>query len=106
MVYALYGVEVARVSLVDDQLAPVLDVFIQPQHRLIDCNTRFSGLTPPMLTAAAGALPFELARERFFEFVNADSILVGHSLESDLSAMRLVHEKVGFYYFSGSKLTA
>lgn len=34
------------------------------------------------------------AQERLFELVNSNSILIGHSLESDLKAMRLVHHKV------------
>ena len=32
--------------------------------------------------------------QRFFELVNSESILIGHSLESDLKAMRIVHNRV------------
>ncbi|VDN44153.1 unnamed protein product, partial [Gongylonema pulchrum] len=34
------------------------------------------------------------AQKRFFELVNSETILIGHSLESDLKAMRLVHHRV------------
>ncbi|VDM08186.1 unnamed protein product [Wuchereria bancrofti] len=33
-------------------------------------------------------------QKRFFELVNSETILIGHSLESDLKAMRLVHHRV------------
>lgn len=32
--------------------------------------------------------------QRFFELANTETILIGHSLESDLKAMRLVHKRV------------
>ncbi len=92
MVYTVWGVEVARISLVNEHNEHALDVFVQPTNRLIDCNTRFSGITPAMI--GAGACTFEQARQRMFELVDADTILIGHSLESDLCALRLVHDKV------------
>ncbi|KAI1701252.1 small RNA degrading nuclease 5 [Ditylenchus destructor] len=33
-------------------------------------------------------------REKMFQFVNSKTILIGHSLENDLRALRVVHEKV------------
>lgn len=34
------------------------------------------------------------AQQMLFDFVNKETILVGHSLESDLKAMRIVHMNV------------
>uniref|UniRef100_F1KRW3 RNA exonuclease 1 n=1 Tax=Ascaris suum TaxID=6253 RepID=F1KRW3_ASCSU len=92
MVYTPFGLSLARISVVDMNDDLVLDVLIRPKHRVVDCNTRFSGLTVEQLEAAE--CNFEQAQERLFELVNSNSILIGHSLESDLKAMRLVHHKV------------
>uniref|UniRef100_A0A183CBS8 Exonuclease domain-containing protein n=1 Tax=Globodera pallida TaxID=36090 RepID=A0A183CBS8_GLOPA len=35
-----------------------------------------------------------MAQQRLFELVNTETVLVGHSLESDLRSMRLVHRRV------------
>ncbi|VDD90975.1 unnamed protein product [Enterobius vermicularis] len=92
MVYTTRGLCLARISVVDikDELA--LDILVRPRYPIVDCNTRFSGLTKEQLEKAEYS--FEKAQERLFELVNAETILIGHSLESDLKAMRLVHRKV------------
>uniref|UniRef100_A0A0N4X250 Exonuclease domain-containing protein n=1 Tax=Haemonchus placei TaxID=6290 RepID=A0A0N4X250_HAEPC len=84
MVYGVWGPELARVSVVDMDNKLVLDLIVKPHNRVIDYNTRFSGLTANQVEA----------QNRLFELVNDQSILIGHSLESDLKAMRLRHEKV------------
>ena len=45
MVYTNLGSELARVSLVDRHLLPILDMIIKPRGFVIDPNTEFSGLT-------------------------------------------------------------
>ncbi|KAK6029363.1 diacylglycerol kinase catalytic domain protein, partial [Ostertagia ostertagi] len=92
MVYGVWGPELARVSVVDMDNKLVLDLIVKPHNRVIDYNTRFSGLTANQVEASTIDL-FE-AQNRLFELVNEQSILIGHSLESDLKAMRLRHEKV------------
>ncbi|KAI6243059.1 RNA exonuclease 1-like protein [Aphelenchoides fujianensis] len=92
MVYTTFGMSVARLSVVDINDELVLDIVIRPTEKVIDCNTKFSGLTDEMLEAAECDL--NEAWKRFFELVNSETILVGHSLESDLRALRLVHRNV------------
>ncbi|CAK5019959.1 unnamed protein product [Meloidogyne enterolobii] len=69
-----------------------MDVFVRPENTLIDCNTRFSGLNADQILHAECNL--DKARERLFELINSETILIGHSLESDLRALRLVHTRV------------
>ncbi|WKX93827.1 hypothetical protein Q1695_011246 [Nippostrongylus brasiliensis] len=92
MVYGVWGPELARVSVVDMHNKLVLDLVVKPHNTVIDYNTRFSGLTANQVEASTIDL-FE-AQNRLFELVNERSILIGHSLESDLKAMRLRHERV------------
>uniref|UniRef100_A0A0K0CW79 Exonuclease domain-containing protein n=1 Tax=Angiostrongylus cantonensis TaxID=6313 RepID=A0A0K0CW79_ANGCA len=90
MVYGVWGPELARVSVVDMNNKPVLDVIVKPRNTVIDYNTRFSGLTANQVESST----VDLAQNSLFELVNERSILIGHSLESDLKAMRLRHERV------------
>ncbi|VDN43490.1 unnamed protein product [Gongylonema pulchrum] len=45
MVYTAWGTILARISMVDVKNKLVLDLIIRPEHKITDCNTRFSGLT-------------------------------------------------------------
>ncbi|KAK6735442.1 hypothetical protein RB195_018572 [Necator americanus] len=92
MVYGVWGPELARVSVVDMDNKLVLDLIVKPHNTIIDYNTRFSGLTANQVETSTIDL-FE-AQNRLFEMVNEKSILIGHSLESDLKAMRIRHERV------------
>lgn len=92
MVYTTRGLCLARISVVDIKDDLALDILVRPRYPIVDCNTRFSGLTKDQLEKAE--FNFEKAQQRLFELVNAETILIGHSLESDLKAMKLVHRKV------------
>uniref|UniRef100_A0A914I1P4 Exonuclease domain-containing protein n=1 Tax=Globodera rostochiensis TaxID=31243 RepID=A0A914I1P4_GLORO len=92
MVYTVWGPEVARLSVVDITGELILDVIIRPEHRIVDCNTKFSGLNTDQVMA--GECDLHEAQQRLFELVNTETVLVGHSLESDLRSMRLVHRRV------------
>ncbi|KHJ77238.1 hypothetical protein OESDEN_23142, partial [Oesophagostomum dentatum] len=44
-VYTTWGKEAARVTMVDEYGNEVVDCVFQPEHELVDPNTRYSGLT-------------------------------------------------------------
>uniref|UniRef100_A0A915DM57 Exonuclease domain-containing protein n=1 Tax=Ditylenchus dipsaci TaxID=166011 RepID=A0A915DM57_9BILA len=94
MVYGVWGTQLARISVVDllDEL--VLDEIVRPEENnpIVDCNTRFSGLTKEQIDTAKYDL--QGVQKKLFELVNSETILIGHSLESDLKALRIVHLKV------------
>ncbi|CAI5456357.1 unnamed protein product [Caenorhabditis angaria] len=58
----------------------------------IDANTEFSALTIEQVNASENDL--ETCREELFKLVNSETILIGHSLESDFKALCLVHHNV------------
>ncbi|CAI5455635.1 unnamed protein product [Caenorhabditis angaria] len=91
MVYTKSG-PAARMSMVNFNGDLVLDMIVKPPTEVIDANTEFSGLTIEQVNEAKGTL--EKCRQKMFEFINAESILIGHSLESDLKALRIVHMNV------------
>lgn len=104
MCVAASGLVLSRMTLVeadfsgppssnDDSIYTVLcDVLVQPSEHIIDYNTKYSGITHEMLESVTTTL--EEARRILFEYVSASTILVGHSLENDLRALKLVHSRV------------
>ncbi|KAI1701254.1 putative RNA exonuclease pqe-1 [Ditylenchus destructor] len=92
MVYTIWGPALAQVSLVDYKGRPVLNEIVRPEDRLLDSNYRYTGLTLKDVENATCNL--KQAREKFFQLVNSETILIGHSLENDLKTLRVVHKKV------------
>ncbi len=92
MLYTTLGSELARVTVVDRNSATVYERTVQPKGRIIDYNTRFSGLTAedfqkPEVTSL-GQVQKDLRR-----MFNSETILIGHSLESDLIALKVGGER-------------
>ncbi|KAI1701118.1 putative RNA exonuclease pqe-1 [Ditylenchus destructor] len=92
MLYTVSGGALARVSLLDSKARLVLDEIVRPNERLLDSNYRFTGLQQKDVENAKCDL--KQVREKLFRLVNSETILIGHSLEHDLRALRVVHEKV------------
>ncbi|KAI1771054.1 ribonuclease H-like domain-containing protein [Hypoxylon cercidicola] len=71
---------------------------VLPTEAVKDWRTRYSGITPAMISAArvsGEALDgWPAARAKLFEFADAETILVGHSLNNDLKVLRIYHPRV------------
>lgn len=100
MGYTKFGVELIRVTVVDwDTGKTVLDRTVFPYGEVIDLNTRFSGVKSlddgvTLDDIHYPTMSFKQAREALFEYISAETIIVGHGLENDLNALRLLHTKV------------
>ncbi|KAF1335955.1 Exonuclease, partial [Globisporangium splendens] len=87
------GHELTRVTVVDEHGKVVYDQLVKPQSTIINYHTEFSGITPEMLQNEKCILA-DVQRELLTKYLFADTILVGHSLTSDLRALRIVHLKI------------
>ena len=92
MVYTQLGLELAKVSVIDIDGKIVYDTYVKPEKVVIDYNSRFSGITAEKLVGVHTYLPEVQAR--LLGFIFSDTILIGHGLENDLRALRLIHENV------------
>lgn len=115
MCYTLYGLELTKVTVVDLYGNLVYDTLVKPKTKIIDYNTRFSGITEEQMLNVTMTL--EQVQEELITFIHAETILLGHNLASDFKMLHLLHENVvdttmmfphdyGFPYCIGLKTLA
>ena len=92
MVETKNGLELARVSIVDESLKCVYDQLVKPECPIIDYNTRFSGIDEDTLKDVTTTLSD--VQTELVTILPSDCILVGHSLENDFHVLKLMHPYV------------
>ncbi|NXN97716.1 REXO1 exonuclease, partial [Rhinopomastus cyanomelas] len=92
MCYTKQGLELTRVTVINSDLKVVYDTFVKPDTKVVDYNTRFSGVTEEDLKNTS--ITLRDVQAVLLNMFSADTILIGHSLESDLFALKLIHGTV------------
>ncbi|XP_063309533.1 RNA exonuclease 1 homolog [Pelobates fuscus] len=92
MCYTTHGLELTRVTVVDPSLQVVYDTFVKPDNEILDYNTRFSGVTEENLENVTTSI--RDVQAIMLNLFSADTILIGHSLENDLIALKLIHDTI------------
>jgi DNA-directed RNA polymerase subunit M/transcription elongation factor TFIIS len=83
----------ARLSAVDASGAVLIDELVQPPVPVSDYLTQWSGISARMLEGVTTTLAD--AQQMLLRCMGgSDCILVGHGLENDLHALRMVHDRV------------
>ncbi|XP_048052615.1 RNA exonuclease 1 homolog [Megalobrama amblycephala] len=90
--YTTQGLELARVTVVNSSLQVIFDSFVKPGNDVIDYNTRFSGISEDDVKGTSSSL--RDVQAVLLSFINADTILIGHGLENDLAALKIIHNNV------------
>ncbi|KAF6844082.1 RNA exonuclease [Colletotrichum musicola] len=120
MCYTVNGLELVRLTATAWPTGEeLLDVLVQPVGEILDLNSRYSGVWPEDMASAepwtakeedptpaqaknmaSNKKPKkkmkivsspEVARDLLFSLIGPDTPLIGHGLENDLNAVRIVH---------------
>ncbi|ROT41506.1 hypothetical protein SODALDRAFT_331243 [Sodiomyces alkalinus F11] len=112
MCYTTYGLELVRLTATAWPTgATMLDVLVMPRGEILDLNSRFSGVWPDDMAQAEmwnnkevpnceskdgpkrmKIVPSpEAARDLLFSLISPETPLIGHGLENDLNAVRIIH---------------
>ena len=81
--------ELARISIVNWGGEVVLDELVKPSRPVVDYLTAFSGMTEEGLRDVTTTI--DDIQNRLLELITPRTVLIGHSLNSDLTALRLTH---------------
>lgn len=89
----------ARLGALDYLTGEVLiDVLVEPEGHVIDWRTPYSGITPSLMNEAINngktLKGWKEARDLLWQFIDTQTILVGHALHNDLKVLRMVHTMV------------
>lgn len=87
------GMELTRVTVVDVGGEVVYDALVKPPREIVNYHTQFSGISEETLRDTSRTLT-DVQDDLLSTLLFKDTVLVGHSLTSDLRALRLVHLRV------------
>ncbi|KAJ9660778.1 hypothetical protein H2198_002317 [Neophaeococcomyces mojaviensis] len=80
----------ARISMISyPEGKVVIDKYVKPSLPIKNYFTQFSGITPEILENVTTTL--QDIQKELFEILGPSSVLLGHSLDSDLNALKLTH---------------
>lgn len=79
----------ARISVLDWHGNTVMDKYVLPSQPIKDYFTQFSGITPSHLADVTTTL--EDIQNELLALLTPTTILLGHSLNSDLAALKMTH---------------
>lgn len=75
--------------MIDSKFKIVYEAMVKPENHILDLNTKFSGIHPGDLDKVTTTI--KEVQAHLLKLFNSSTILIGHSLESDLKALKLVH---------------
>lgn len=92
MCYTGRGLEVCKVSVIGIDGALVYETLVKPDRQVVDYNTRFSGIDERHMKKAMKTIS-DVQRD-LLTFIHSRTILIGHGLENDLRALRIIHSNI------------
>ncbi|ODQ52784.1 ribonuclease H-like protein [Saitoella complicata NRRL Y-17804] len=90
MSYTTAGLELTRITALDHEGTLLFDELIRPPNPVLDLNTRFSGVS----SLESATCTLQDVRTRLLNLIDSKTILLGHGLENDLTALRIIHNRV------------
>ena len=93
MCFTTNGLELIKLTVVGIEGRLVYESLILPEGDIVDYNTRFSGISARDLKRGPAKTLREVQND-VMGFINAHTLLIGHGLENDLRALKVVHTTI------------
>ena len=93
MLFTTQGLQLCKITVVGIDGRLVYETIICPEDAIVDYNTRFSGVTARDLKRGPVKSLKEVQND-LLGFINANTILIGHGLENDLRALKVIRFKL------------
>lgn len=92
MSYTTAGLELTKVTVLDQDFNVAYDSLVKPKYKILDYNTRFSGITEKDLMNVNTTLSD--VQRYLLSIFNDQTILIGHGLDHDLLKLKIIHFNV------------
>ncbi|KAF7989508.1 hypothetical protein HCN44_008182 [Aphidius gifuensis] len=92
MCYTSHGLELTRITVIDEDCNVVYETLVKPDNPIIDYNTRFSGITEKNMKGVTTSL--RDVQAVLLTMLSEFTIVIGHSLDSDFKALKLIHNTI------------
>uniref|UniRef100_H2ZX47 RNA exonuclease 5 n=1 Tax=Latimeria chalumnae TaxID=7897 RepID=H2ZX47_LATCH len=86
------GHELTRVAVVNSEGTCIMNELVKPENPIFDYLTRYSGITWNILLPVTTRL--RDVQVQLKKLLPSDAVLVGHSLENDLTALQMIHPHI------------
>ncbi|KAG0430978.1 Small RNA degrading nuclease 5, partial [Dictyocoela muelleri] len=83
--------ELGRITILNNNGEIIYDKYVKPENEVIDYRSEYSGLTPDLLV---NAISFESMKNDIQKIIGINTVIVGHSLENDMAALRSYHHLI------------
>jgi hypothetical protein len=83
------GLEITRVTVVNRLNSIIFDQLVKPKKPIIEYRTAYSGINEEIMRSVTTTL--DQVHLSLLELIHENTILIGHSLENDLKALKLCH---------------
>lgn len=90
MCYTTHGLELTRVTVINYKYEVVYERLVKPERPILDYNTKFSGIKAGDLDEVDTSLAD--VQKDLLKMFSSKTILIGHSLDSDMKALKLFHK--------------
>jgi hypothetical protein len=92
MCYTEKGLELTRATFLSESGLVVYDQLVLPPRPITDFNTRHSGITAAAMHGVTTSI--KDVQAWLLANVTSETLLVGHALENDLRALKVLHSRV------------
>jgi RNA exonuclease 1 len=87
-----FGKELTRISVLDSLGSVLYDTLVKPHQPILNYLTRYSGITEEMLKDVTTRITD--VQEHLTALISTSDFLVGHSLDSDMHALKMRHPRI------------